>query len=98
MNEMQSMFPDASHLLRGLVWGWAWPFLPEAACLICRAFSTQERGSAPLPFTSSQGLPVCPPVISWKSQLRPGLPACHCHAVPALLKHCGSGWLQAPGD
>lgn len=60
--------------------------------------STQERGSAPLPFTSSRGLPVPPPMLSWKSQLRPGLPTCRCRAVPALLKHYGSGWLQAPGD
>lgn len=60
--------------------------------------STKEKGSAPLPFTSTRGLPVCPPMLSWKSQLRPRLPACRCRAVPALLKHCGSGWLQAPGD
>ena len=39
MNEMQSVFLGTSHLLRGLVWGLAWPFLPEAACLICRAWS-----------------------------------------------------------
>lgn len=63
-----------------------------------RGLSNKERGSAPLPFTSTRGLPVCPPMLSWKSQLRPGLPACRCRAVPALLKHCGSGWLQAPGD
>ena len=33
-----------------------------------------------------------------KASVEQGCPSAAANTVPALLKHCGSGWLQAPGD
>lgn len=90
---MQSIFPGDGCLHGARSRATPGPSSQRLPALPGCGLSAQGRGAAlcPLlpPFTSSLGLlPTC---------TRPEKPAWS-RAVPALLKHFGSGWLQAPRD